>query len=243
MLSVRLSEPQVTSTAATNPVTAMASPRRDEQAAASPPRSPDVDITTSKQQHEPSSQPDDEAPLPPFEPLFTLLTNTTNNTTIHPHVRYLFADDDPSPLTDPPPQDAALHRTLVVDLAPTPDRDAWAVSWASSLTPDTAVTAAHLAEPQQQDGGRTAVLRIETVEREPVDEAEDGGEQGTSDGQALTEEFRRRLDVLKRVVAEGERRREIVRGQAEESQREEQEHAVQDKESQEKTELENPVDE
>ncbi|KFH46432.1 hypothetical protein ACRE_026920 [Hapsidospora chrysogenum ATCC 11550] len=44
-------------------------------------------------------QPNNPAAHPPFEPLFTLLTNTSTNTTIHPRVHYLFSDDDPSMLT------------------------------------------------------------------------------------------------------------------------------------------------
>ncbi|KAI1077628.1 hypothetical protein F5B20DRAFT_550826 [Whalleya microplaca] len=38
-------------------------------------------------------------PPPTFAPLFALVSNTTTRTTHHPHVRYIFSDDDPDILT------------------------------------------------------------------------------------------------------------------------------------------------
>lgn len=217
------------------------------------------------------------APEPPrFEPIFTLLTNSSTNETIHPRVRYLFADDDPSSIiaheadhdadTSSP---GAPHRTLVVDLAPREPSSTttsaatannWSVSWAASLSPDFAITDSHLL-PMQQGGdhpdtttatttttsaahnassslnGGGLMLRIDGVEREPVDVRGGGGPSASSsnslpgssgsaaggreDVEALVDDFRRRMGVLKKVVGEGERRREAVRAEQE---RHEQQH-------------------
>ncbi|UPK98198.1 hypothetical protein LCI18_009133 [Fusarium solani-melongenae] len=167
-------------------------------------------------------QPDDEAPLeppmPPFEPLFALLTNSTTNTTVHPRIHYLFSDDDPSVLASP-----AVDRALVVDLVPAPEGDSsrWAVSWAASLTPDFAVTKSNVAVQQSEgdDDGRNGgalMLRVEGVEREPVEMRPDSlpssgsGAIGGEDVDVLAEDFRRRMGVLKKVVDEGEKRRDLV---------------------------------
>ncbi|VUC35996.1 unnamed protein product [Clonostachys rosea] len=136
--------------------------------------------------------PDAAPELPGFEPIFTLLTNSSTNETIHPRVRYLFADDDPSSIIaheadhDAESSSSAAHRTLVVDLAPRdPSSTApnnWSVSWAASLSPDFAITDSNIL-PMQQGGDHpeTAahahntspngglMLRIDGVEREPVD--------------------------------------------------------------------------
>lgn len=135
-------------------------------------------------------------PPPPFEPIFALLTNTTTSTTVHPRVHYIFSDDDVSIPTDPvhDADDGSGHRGLVVDLEPTPTNDAWAVSCASSLGAEFAVTAAELAKQQSEGdsggggggGGGTGdeannpysgqggpagtlLLRVEGVSRDPVD--------------------------------------------------------------------------
>ncbi|PTB37820.1 hypothetical protein M441DRAFT_60977 [Trichoderma asperellum CBS 433.97] len=180
--------------------------------------------------------------LPPFEPIFTLLTNTTTNTTVHPRVHYLFSDDDASAVLTAPQTDPS-HRALIVDLAPPANPSGkWTVSWASSLTPDFAVTASQLSlqqhgsgsgnndgdEGENNEGASTSVmLRVEGVEREgvPVDtkptgaanlrsSSSSGGSGGSIVGREnvdqLTEEFKRRMGVLKKVVDEGERRRETL---------------------------------
>ncbi|CAG9989987.1 unnamed protein product [Clonostachys byssicola] len=213
--------------------------------------------------------------LPRFEPIFTLLTNSSTNETIHPRVRYLFADDDPSSIiaheadhnADASSPGAAAHRTLVVDLAPRDPSSTttnnttannWSVSWAASLSPDFAITDSHLLPMQQGDHPDTTtsttnpgahngssssspngglMLRIDGVEREPVDVR--GGPSASSsnslpgssgsataaagreDVEALVDDFRRRMGVLKKVVGEGERRREAVRAEQE---RHEQQH-------------------
>lgn len=179
--------------------------------------------------------------MPPFEPIFTLLTNTTTNTTVHPRVHYLFSDDDASAVLTAPQTDP-LHRALVVDLAPPANPSGkWTVSWASSLTPDFAVTASQLSLQQHGSGSGTnegdegenneaasssVMLRVEGVEREavPADtkptnanlrgSSSSGGSAagiiGREDVDQLTEEFKRRMGVLKKVVDEGERRRETL---------------------------------
>ncbi|KAF4970512.1 hypothetical protein FSARC_2480 [Fusarium sarcochroum] len=161
-----------------------------------------------------------EAPMPPFEPLFTLLTNSTTNTTVHPRIHYLFSDDDPSILatsTEDP-----SHRALVVDLAPAPEgaSSRWDVSWAASLTPDFAVTESSVAvqqsEGDESGGAGALMLRVEGVEREPVEIRSDSlpssgsGAIGGEDVDVLAEDFRRRMGVLKKVVDEGEKRRVVV---------------------------------
>ncbi|PSR88804.1 hypothetical protein BD289DRAFT_431658 [Coniella lustricola] len=45
------------------------------------------------------AQPDEPAP-PPFQPLFTLVTDSVTRTTRHPQVHYIFSDDDPQLLMD-----------------------------------------------------------------------------------------------------------------------------------------------
>ncbi|KOS19474.1 hypothetical protein ESCO_000231 [Escovopsis weberi] len=174
-------------------------------------------------------------PPPPFEPLFTLLTNTTTNSTVHPRVHYLFSDDDTSVLAAP--QGNPAHRTLIVDLAaPAAPQGAWSIAWASSLSPDFAVTGSHLSAQQQHDGddgdgdGRggggagALMLRVEGVEREPVDTTQQQQQQQQAsdvagsgpvattreDTEGLADEFRRRMGVLRKVVHEGERRRALL---------------------------------
>ncbi|CAH0056707.1 unnamed protein product [Clonostachys solani] len=213
-----------------------------------------------------------EVEAPRFEPIFTLLTNSSTNETIHPRVRYLFADDDPSSIiAHEADHDAdsssspGAHRTLVVDLAPrdssssttTTTPNNWSVSWAASLSPDFAITDSHLL-PMQQGGDHHhpdtttnatspaaahnasppnggLMLRIDGVEREPVDmrggpsasssnslPGSSGSAAGREDVEALVDDFRRRMGVLRKVVGEGERRREAVR--AEQERQEQQEH-------------------
>ncbi|KAL7821919.1 hypothetical protein V8C26DRAFT_391387 [Trichoderma gracile] len=172
----------------------------------------------------------DSASFPPFEPIFTLLTNTTTNTTVHPRVHYLFSDDDASAIFTAPQTDP-LHRALVVDLAPPSEPNGkWSVSWASSLTPDFAITSSQLSLQQHGSSGGAAaadngnentattsvMLRVEGVEREPVGSrpnslpASGSGIVGRENVEQLVEEFRRRMGVLKKVVEEGERRKEAM---------------------------------
>lgn len=152
--------------------------------------------------------------IPPFEPLFTLLTNSTTNTTVHPRIHYLFSDDDPSVLAN------TSDRALVVDLEPAPEGDPgrWAVSWAASLTSDFAVTKSHVAVQQSEgDDQGSLMLRVEGVEREAVEMPRQERAAGSGsispeqreDTDLLAEEFKRRMTVLKTVVEEGERRKVV----------------------------------
>lgn len=181
-------------------------------------------------------------PPPPFEPLFALLTNTTTGTTVHPKIHYIFSDDDDASI----PMDAhgednnasgEQHRGLVVDLVPTAAHDGWAVSCASSLGPDFAVTTTDLSK-QQSDGGNggsepsnpggggagSLMLQIEGVSRDPIDlrsseaigsgslpsSGSGSGAVGREDVETLADDFRRRMGVLKKVVGEGEKRRAVM---------------------------------
>ncbi|KAK2601661.1 hypothetical protein QQS21_004812 [Conoideocrella luteorostrata] len=174
---------------------------------------------------------------PPFEPFFTLLTNTTTGSTIHPRVQYLFSDDDTSILANNPDRDPD-HRALVVDLAPAPDNTSWSVSWASSLSPDFALTSSHVAVQHDDNNNddKSTMLRLEGVERDAVESSRGGsrggsrpaslpssasgaalgtpGAPGRVDLDSLAEEFKRRLGVLKKVVGESEKRRQIMAEQA-----------------------------
>ncbi|KAL6863111.1 hypothetical protein ACO1O0_003355 [Amphichorda felina] len=199
--------------------------------------------TSPEPHHDGRTSAEPQASHPPFEPLFALLTNTSTNTTIHPRVHYLFSDDDPAILTSAAAAAAAAasspstsggnpDRALIVDLAPRPGGPGWDVAWASSLTPEFAVTGAQLQQqheaqqgqeqgqqpsPQQQHTQQQqgeGMLRLEGVEREPVDvkkPSADAAGSGTEDVEALMEEFKRRMGVMKRVVGEGERRKEVLR--------------------------------
>jgi hypothetical protein len=211
-------------------------PRRSPpQEASTSPAPPSPSPRTAEDDHgggDDAAVADTAASPPPFDPLFTLLTNTTTNATVHPHVHYLFADDDPSILASTAPStDDPAHRALIVDLAPNRDGSAgWSVSWASSLTRDFAVTDTQLslqphteadADDEDADPGRGAqrgslMLRIDGVEREPVDPnrsdslpSSGSGPIARDDVDGLLDDFRRRMGVLKKVVGEGERRRHV----------------------------------
>ncbi|KAI0853340.1 hypothetical protein F5Y00DRAFT_99548 [Daldinia vernicosa] len=111
-----------------------------------PSEQPPMADTYDDQDHEPH----------PFAPIFTLVNNASTRTTHHPHVRYIFSDDDPDILTqalaeldvgvdgtasDP----ASSNRAMVLDLAPDPT-GGYSVAWASSLSPSWAVLDAQLSQ-------------------------------------------------------------------------------------------------
>ena len=195
----------------------------------------------------PSIQPTKDPELPsssstPFQPIFTLLTDTTTNTTIHPQVRYIFSDDDPSPIHD------HSSRAIVVDLAAADDSKEgrpWSVTWASSTSPDFAVTRTDLS-PQQGDdptgqggnGTSAMMLRVEGVTREqPVPETElrSSGSGTAEDIEGLAEEFKRRVGVMRGVVEASERRRAEIQLQQkahEELEQQEQQRQEQGEEAQ-----------
>ncbi|KAG5946530.1 hypothetical protein E4U60_003987 [Claviceps pazoutovae] len=203
--------------------------------------------TQHQQQHtdEMTTPPPLLPPPPPLEPFFTLLTNTTTGTTIHPRVQYLFSDDDLSALVTNQPPSSSLSassslppstRPLIVDLVPTPDNTSWTVSWASSLTPEFALTSSCITvQPDSKNSyndvdnkethtaaaaaaeDKSTMLRLEGVERDPPcasrpgspPGSESGATLGKEDVEALAEEFRRRFAVLRKVVGESEKRRII----------------------------------
>lgn len=165
--------------------------------------------------------------LPPFEPVFALLTNNTTNTTVHPRVHYVFSDEDVAPLDAASDGDPS-HRPIVVDLVPNEANDGWKVSWASSLSPDFAVTATELSKQQQGSGDAeadpstgTLMLHIDGVTREPIDTRFDpdnsqptsgsaSGAIGKDEAENLADEFRRRMAGMKTVVDAGQQRRVAV---------------------------------
>ncbi|KAK8927562.1 hypothetical protein H634G_05179 [Metarhizium anisopliae BRIP 53293] len=184
---------------------------------------PDPETRSIQHSAEPAPPP---PPVPPpaFEPLFTLVTNASTGATMHPRVQYLFSDDDASILSHP--NDDPNHRAMLVDLAPT-EASTWSVQWASSLSPDFAITASQLSVQRSDDaseGDTSMMLRLEGVEREPLDAgggsrpnslpSSGSGTIGRENVDALADEFKRRMGVLKKVVAEGEKRRDILERQA-----------------------------
>ncbi|KAI0473609.1 hypothetical protein GGR56DRAFT_540748 [Xylariaceae sp. FL0804] len=133
---------------------------------------------------------------PPFAPIFTLVNNASTHTTHHPHVRYIFSDDDPDLLTqalaehdaaaidqsDPDP--ATASRAMILDLQPEP-QGGYAVAWSSSLSPSWAVLDASVSQisPPSSDASNASgneagesssarpdrlLLRIEGVESGPA---------------------------------------------------------------------------
>ncbi|EGS19348.1 uncharacterized protein CTHT_0048060 [Thermochaetoides thermophila DSM 1495] len=137
---------------------------------------------------------------PPFSPFFTLLTSTspsTNRQTLHhPTVHYIFADDDPEILTaalaqhhrsseveggngeagddDSNDDSGPKDRAIIVDVEASPDGTGFEVAWASSLSPDWAVTMARVDRMGSYGDGGAAlgpggnlVLKIEGVSIEP----------------------------------------------------------------------------
>ncbi|KAI0876925.1 hypothetical protein GGS24DRAFT_187780 [Hypoxylon argillaceum] len=102
---------------------------------------------------------------PPFEPVFTLVDNTSARTTHHPHVRYIFSDDDPDILTQALAEcehvnaeelgaDVPANRAIILDLVPNDD-GGYSVAWVSSLSPSWAVLNAQLSQisPPSSDAG------------------------------------------------------------------------------------------
>lgn len=168
-----------------------------------------------------------EQPMPAFEPVFPLLTHNSTNTTIHPHVQYIFSDDDTTAL-DTASSDDPTHRSIIVDLEPNEKNDGWQVAWASSLSSDFAVTSATLAKPQQNAGdvdadgtNGTLMLRLEGATREPIESRFDPDSSQPSSGSAsgaigrdevetLADDFRRRMGAMRTVVDAGQHRRAVA---------------------------------
>lgn len=191
------------------------SPPADAEASSPSPTSP-----PRQQRHEtpPEGNATEEPADPALPSLFTLVQNSTSKTTHHPHVHYIFADDDPEILTralaasDPASGGAGPTRSVLLDLAP--GDDGWSVSHAASLSADWAVVDASLrkmedAEGQGEEGTGGLMLKIEGVEgeRENLEASQAGAKDGREEFAALAGEFERRMSVLRRVVAAGEARR------------------------------------
>ncbi|KAK8075097.1 hypothetical protein PG997_009760 [Apiospora hydei] len=131
---------------------------------------------------------------PPFAPIYTLVSNASTRTTHHPHVHYIFNDDDPDILSQALAQQHGLNvdestsdprsnnRTVLLDVEPDAD-GGYKVSWASSLTPSWAVVDAQLsriAPPSEAEGARPSdhvensqksdrlMLRIDGIEAAPI---------------------------------------------------------------------------
>ncbi|KAI1114505.1 hypothetical protein F5Y14DRAFT_171289 [Nemania sp. NC0429] len=131
-------------------------------------------MTDSPADHQPSTahhRLDAERPRtpPPFAPVFTLVNNASTRATHHPHVRYIFSDDDPDILTqalaecqhayadDLGSDSAPANRAMILDLAPNDD-GGYGVAWASSLSPSWAVLDAQLSQisPTSSDAGHSS---------------------------------------------------------------------------------------
>ncbi|KAI0160565.1 hypothetical protein GGR57DRAFT_499246 [Xylariaceae sp. FL1272] len=112
------------------------------------------------QPHRTSSTP------PPFAPIFTLVDNTSTRTTHHPHVRYIFSDDDPDILTHAlaecdihntgGDESDPANRAMILDLQ-SDDQGGYSVAWSSSLSPSWAVLDAQLSHisPPSSEAGST----------------------------------------------------------------------------------------
>ena len=128
-------------------------------------------------------------------PLFALLASSDHpsqrQTTHHPTIHYIFADDDPETLStalaqhsldadedEPDEQPDSVRpgdRAIILDMAPTSDGTGLEVAWASSLSPDWAVVSAQVSRMEGRDGGNTPaaennpalMLKIEGVGIEP----------------------------------------------------------------------------
>lgn len=208
--------------------------------------------------HAVASPPPAQPTQPSFAPLFTLVASTShpsNRQTIqYPTVHYVFADDDPEILTaalahhhgsafpdndDENERDNPPDRAVLLDMEPTADGSSVDVTWASSLTPDWAVTSARVSRMEAGSGGGVAVgpggshvLKIEGVSLEPsagrlgktpASETElqsSGGSTGRQQQQPppatesyadLLQEFEKRMSTL-RMVAEAAMARQRALG-------------------------------
>lgn len=140
-------------------------------------------------QHLPPVHEESLQPQPPFQPLFTLVTDSTTHTTHHPHVHYVFSDDDPEILTEalaryghrasPDASDSraspqAAHpneRAIVLDLVPKPADNAhpassnpgYDVAWVSSLSSNWAVVNAKTSAMTEETSNNAIALDDETT--------------------------------------------------------------------------------
>ncbi|KAI8236452.1 hypothetical protein K4K55_003815 [Colletotrichum sp. SAR 10_96] len=199
-----------------------------------------------QQQQQPAEdhQPSDAHPATPkLDPagFFTLVSNASTNTTHHPTVRYIFADDDPDVLTSALAAQHAANqassssssaaaagapannRAILLDVVPGED-GRWTVASAASLSADFAVTQASIERQEGEKEGGGMVLKIDGVEGEGsgggggADKAESlpssnsaVAKSGGEEYGPLLEDFERKMTVLRRVVKAGEGRAEKAR--------------------------------
>ncbi|KAK0611080.1 hypothetical protein B0T14DRAFT_529598 [Immersiella caudata] len=135
--------------------------------------------------HAAQSPPPHTGPVP-FKPLFALVTTSTHpsyrQTTQHPILHYVFADDDPELLTEALAQhhraadefsgEYNRERAIMLDLAPSDHGSGYEVERASSLSPDWAVVSASIGRMEDingtlaaahGDGQDALMLKIEGV--------------------------------------------------------------------------------
>ncbi|KAF4820287.1 hypothetical protein CGCSCA5_v004271 [Colletotrichum siamense] len=192
-----------------------------------------------QQQQQPAEdhQPSDAPATPKLDPagFFTLVSNASTNTTHHPTVRYIFADDDPDVLTSALAAQHAANqalsassaaaagappnnRAILLDVVPGED-GRWTVASAASLSADFAVTQASIERQEGEKEGGGMVLKIDGVEGEGsggaggADKAESlpssnsaVAKSGGEEYGPLLEDFERKMTVLRRVVKAGEGR-------------------------------------
>ncbi|KAA8894877.1 hypothetical protein FN846DRAFT_372497 [Sphaerosporella brunnea] len=145
-----------------------------------------------------SSYPRDTTPqpsAPAFQPFFTLIAPTSSNPShAHPHVHYIFSDDDVPPLAA-----SADSRVITVDIDFTPSHRAYVKS-AASLSPDFALASASIQEAPSMlgtDDGAGLMLSIEGVE------AGLKGVKASAGVWELARVFGERMETLRRVVEWG----------------------------------------
>ncbi|KAK2749018.1 hypothetical protein CKAH01_06515 [Colletotrichum kahawae] len=205
----------------------------------------DLDADPQQQQQQPADdhQPSDTHPATPkLDPagFFTLVSNASTNTTHHPTVRYIFADDAPDVPTSAlaAPHDANQassssssaaaaaaqnNRAILLDAVPGED-GRWTVASAASLSADFAVTQASIERQEGEKGGGGMVLRIDGVEGDGSGGAGAGdkaeslpssnsavAKSGGEEYGPLLEDFERKMTVLRKVVKAGEGRAEKAR--------------------------------
>ncbi|KAF9876748.1 hypothetical protein CkaCkLH20_05594 [Colletotrichum karsti] len=172
------------------PAASLSSSQNQKAAAQAEKTTTDAANTNPDAQVETESAAAADEKVPKLDPagFFTLVSNSTTNTTHHPTVKYIFADDDPDVLTSalaaqhtanqqssssasasktgknpaPPPN----NRTILLDVVPDADGQ-WKVSSAASLSADFAVTEASISRQEGETVGEGGlVLKIEGVDGE-----------------------------------------------------------------------------
>lgn len=174
-----------------------------------------------------------EQPPAPFAPIYSLVTNQSTRTTHHPHVHYIFSDDDPDLLSQALAQQqeanthesatetAPANRAVLLDLASDLE-GGYRVASASSLSPAWAVLDAQLSRisPPPSDGGSGGghvhespkkpdrlMLRIEGIE---AGSAGSEGELRLSDRSAPGSGATSSSSIMQRDKGEGEDYAQLV---------------------------------